>query len=298
MSTWNGKSQANVIGYQILYYIMKYAGIGTVYFILRFVALHFLIFSRQASQCQWYYFRKRLNFSMSKSIFSMYQNYYLFGQTLVDRVYMISGMGKNFTFNFDGEEHITNMLSQGKGAFLISGHAGNWEIAGYLLNRIPAKINIVIFEAEHETVKTFLDGVKGKTHVQLITVNNNDFDHIYKINEAIENNEIVCLHADRFVAGSPTTAVDFLGAKAKFPTGPFILTTRLDAPLSFVYAMKEGRKHYHFFASEPINSKSNLSKIEKQKEVQQLVKRYVHSLENMLHIYPQQWFNYYQFWNK
>ena len=105
MSTWNGKSQANVIGYQILYYIMKYAGIGTVYFILRFVALHFLIFSRYASQSQWYYFRKRLNFCISKSIFSMYQNYYLFGQTLVDRVYMISGMGKNFTFNFDGEEH-------------------------------------------------------------------------------------------------------------------------------------------------------------------------------------------------
>ncbi len=298
MSKWNGKSQANVLGYQILYYIMKYAGIGTVYFILRFVALYFLIFSRYASKCQWYYFRKRWNQGIFKSIFSMYQNYYLFGQTLVDRVYMISGMGKKFTFQFDGEEHITNMLTQGKGAFLISGHAGNWEIAGYLLHRIPAKINIVIFEAEHESVKTFLDGVKGKTHVNLIAVNNDSIDHIYKINEAIEKNEIVCIHADRFVAGSPTTDVDFLGAKAAFPTGPFILTTRLNAPLSFVYAMKEGRKHYHFFASEPIVAKSNLGKVEKQAEVHQLVKDYVHSLENILHAYPQQWFNYYQFWNK
>lgn len=296
MSTWNGKSQANVLAYQILYYIMKYAGLGIAYFILRFVALHFLIFSTHSTKCQWYYFRARMKQGAVKAIISMYQNYFLYGQTLIDRVYMISGMGKNFTFNFDGEEHITNMLSKGKGAFLISGHAGNWEIAGYLLHRVSAKINIVIFEAEHESVKTFLDGVKGKTHVNLITINNDSFDHIYKINEATENNEIICLHADRFLPGSSTIEVDFLGAKADFPVGPFMLTTRLQAPLSFVYAMKESKRHYHFFASAPIETKEHLSKIEKQQEVQQLVKEYVKSLETILEKYPSQWFNYYKFW--
>ena len=297
MSTWNGKSQGSLLGYQIVYYLMKYAGLSSAYFLLRFVAAYYLLFSTFSTKCQAYYFRMRLGHGYWQSIASMYKNYYLFAQTLTDRVYLIAGLKNKFTFNFDGEHYLTEMLALRKGAFLVSAHAGNWEIAGFLLYRLSVKINVVVYEAEHEDIKSFLDEVKGNTGINLITITKGSIDHVYKIHEAIQNNEIVCIHADRFVEGSNTTEIEFLGEKAEFPLGPFILATQLQAPVSFVFAMKESKQHYHLFASPPIlPSVSQFSREDKQQSSRKLLEKYIHSLEKILQLYPYQWFNYYKFW--
>lgn len=299
MSTWNGKSQGSLLGYQIVYYLMKYAGLPAAYFLLRFVAAYYLLFSTFSTKCQAYFFRKRLGQGYWQSVASLYQNYFLFAQTLTDRVYLIAGLKNRFTFNFDGEHYLTQMLKLGKGAFLVSAHAGNWEIAGFLLYRLSTKINVVVYEAEHENIKSFLDSVKGETGVNLIIIKKGSIDHVYQIHEAIQNNEIVCIHADRFVEGSNIAEVDFLGAKADFPLGPFILATQLQAPVSFVFAMKEGRSHYHFFASEPVVPSGNdLSREAKQQATQDLLTAYIQSLEKIVLLYPHQWFNYYKFWKQ
>jgi len=49
-------------------------------------------------------------------------------------------------------------------------HLGNWEIAGHLLYRVKAKINIVMFEGEHEKVKEYLDSVKGEKNINVTKI--------------------------------------------------------------------------------------------------------------------------------
>ena len=75
--------------------------------------------------------------------------------------------------------------------------------------------------------------------------------HIYQISEALQKNEFVCIHADRFIEGNRTVKMDFLGKAADFPVGPFVLAARLQVPVSFVFALKESKLHYHFYASQP-----------------------------------------------
>ena len=43
---------------------------------------------------------------------------------------------------------------------------------------------------------------------------------------------------------------DFLGETARFPMGPFVLASKFKVPVSYVFAVKESKLHYHFFASE------------------------------------------------
>ena len=89
----------------------------------------------------------------------------------------------------------------------------------------------------------------------------------------------------------------FLGDEASFPAGSFLLPVKFNVPVSFVFAMKERSDHYHFFASKPVlfNPPGNAHERENQSGI--LLDMYISGLENMLEKYPEQWFNYYDFWS-
>ena len=82
---------------------------------------------------------------------NVYRNYFWFGQTLIDKIVLMSGLPNKFSFNFDGEENLREMVAGGKGGMLISAHVGNWEIAGFLLKRLDARINIVMYGDRQQT---------------------------------------------------------------------------------------------------------------------------------------------------
>ena len=177
----------------------------------------------------------------------LYKNYYLFGQTIIDKVVLMRGIRNKFSFDFDGEEHLHEMVqAREKAGLLLSAHIGNWDIAGHLLKRLQTRINIVMFDGEHQKIKEYLEGVTGERNANIIVIKD-DLSHIYAITEAFTKNELVCMHADRFMEGNKTMEANFFGENAKFPAGPFVLATRLKVPVSFVFAVKESNYALSFF---------------------------------------------------
>jgi len=176
---------------------------------------------------------------------------------------------------------------------LISAHIGNWDIAGHLLKRLDTRIHIVIFDGEYQKIKEYLDKVTGKKAINVIVIKN-DLSHIYAIADAFKNNELVCMHADRFIEGNKTLSTEFLGNEARFPLGPFLLATKFKVPVSFVFAVKESNLHYHFFAS----TIKNYDYANKTAVMQEMLKEFSGEMEAKLKRYPEQWFNYYNFWQQ
>lgn len=292
MPSWQGKSSGTTVGYRIFISLIKRAGIGAAYFLLYFVSFYYFLFARSARFIL-YYLRQRLGFGPWKSRRFLYKNYYSFGQSLIDKIVVQSGIKNPLTFNFDGEQHLHDMVSMGKGGLLLSGHIGNWEAAGHLLERLNTRINIVMFDGEHQKIKDYLHTVTGEKRANIIVIKN-DLSHIYAINEAFSKNELVCMHADRFVDGVKTIELDFLGEKAKFPAGPFVLAAQFKVPVSFVFAMKESRYHYHFYAT-PIHQYDYSNK---QSAMALIAKDFAIAMEKQVRHYPEQWYNYYDFWRK
>lgn len=290
MSQWEGKSKGTSGGYKIFVFLIKNIGIGGAYFLLRFVSLYYFLFSWSTSKPILSLYRNMLKFSKLKSLKLLYLNYFKLGQTLIDKVALMSGARTNFTFDFDGEQYLREMIAKGSGGLLLSGHLGSWEAAGHLLKRLNTRINIVMFDGEDANIKQYMDAVTGEKSFNIIYVKE-DLGHIFKINQALSSNEIVCMHADRFLPGNKTISADFLGMPAKFPEGPFLLAQRLKVPVAYVYAFKETNTHYHFYSS-------NIKYFDSQKgdTIQIVLNDYVNSLETMVHKYPEQWFNYYNFW--
>ena len=101
------------------------------------------------------------------------------------------------------------------------------------------------------------------------------------------------MHADRFLEGNKTISTNFLGEPARFPIGPFVLASTFKVPVSYVFAVKETNLHYHLFASKVIKY-DNLGKDDL---IRKMLLEFAKEAELKVRKYPEQWFNYYNFWN-
>ena len=219
MVSWKGKTRGGLAGHRFFIFLLKYPGLRFSYFFLRFVVLYFVLFVPKGRKPIFFYFRNILGYGYRKSVKFTFKNFYKLGQVLLDKVALLAGFSSKFTFDFDGEEYLHEMAAN-EGGFLIGAHIGNWEIAGQLLERIDTKVHIVMVEAEHERIKSLLDNVMTEKSMNIISIKD-DFSHLFEIKDALQNNEIVAIHGDRFVKGSKTIKGKLLGRNAKFPYGPF-----------------------------------------------------------------------------
>jgi len=143
MPSWEGKSKATPLGYRIFVGILKTFGLQPAYGLLRIVAFYYLFFSPGSSKALYQYFRHRLGFKRGKTFRFMYRNYFRFGQTLLDKIAVQAGMNVPFSYDFEGEVFLRDMVTAGKGGLLLSAHIGNWEIAGHWLKLLNTTINWV-----------------------------------------------------------------------------------------------------------------------------------------------------------
>ncbi|KLT70657.1 lipid A biosynthesis acyltransferase [Flavobacterium sp. ABG] len=290
MSQWDGKSKGTVLGYKIFVFLIQKAGIKSAYLLLYFVASYYFLFLKKSNRAISYYFKERLDYSYFKSKKMVFKSYYTFGQTIIDKVAISAGMRNKFTYEFDGIEILKQLLAEKKGGVLISAHVGNFEIAEHFLGDIDLnfQINLVTTDLEHSHIKKYLETVTQKPTVKFIIIKD-DLSHIFEINAALANNELVCFTGDRYFEGTKSLSEKILGQEANFPAGPFLIASRLRVPVVFVYVMKEPNLHYHLYAREATV---------KHRDEKALLKEYVQSVETIIQQYPLQWFNYFDFWKR
>lgn len=297
MASWQGKSRGGLLGYMFFVFFIKKLGIGFAYFFLRFVALYFMFFSSKQKKAITDFYKKGFGYSSLKSIFAAYKNYCALGEVLVDKIAVLSGMKHKYSFNFDGEENLNDIANLKTGGILINAHVGNWEIAGQLLERIEIGINLLMFDGEVAAIKKYMSDVLVNKNVKIISIKP-DMTHVEQINSALKNGELIVIGGDRFLPGNKVVECKFFGHKADFPAGPFYLAGKFSVPIIYAFAMKEGKRHYHFYATKPkiIEGFSNIAK--RSQLLQTFAQEFADNIELMVRKYPLQWFNYYNFWKE
>lgn len=291
MKKWSGKSRGTLLGYKIFVFCIKNFGVKSAYFVLYFVASYYFLFLPQSNKNIFYYFNKRLGWSYWKSKIAVFKNYFVFGQTIIDKTAISAGLRDRFTYEFDGIENLKKMMTDKKGGVLLSAHLGNFEIAERFFAEIDFdyQINLVTTDQEHNVIKEYLESVsEQKSSIKFIFIKE-DMSHIFEINRALSNNELICFTGDRYFEGSKFLEEEILGKSAKFPAGPFMIASRLQVPVAYVYVMKEKNLHYHLYA--------RIADI-KHRDAKGLLKSYTQNVEKMLEKYPLQWFNYFDFWDE
>ena len=288
-SGWDGKSKASGLAYRIFYFILINGGIRFAYIFLYLVSSYYFLFDRKSNRYTRFYFREIWNFNRWKTFRYRFLSYYRFGQTILDKVYMLSGRTSFFRMRFNGRELLAQKGALNRGCILISAHVGNWEIAGHFLQNANRPVNVIMMDVEHQAIKDVLADTMKNRSFKIISLKD-DFSHLMEIKNALANKEFICIHGDRILhpGRGRIYETSFLGRKAKFPRGPFDLAVRFNVPYLYVFASKESNRDYHFqaFEGHPDNTGN----------AEAMMDEYIQCLEKILASHPEQWFNYYDFW--
>ncbi len=292
-NTWKGKTRGGLFGYRFFISLIRLLGIRAAYIFLAGVVIYFIPFAPKATRATWRYSRQILHYGLFRSVIFLFLNYYRFGQTLIDKVAIGSGITEDYDFHFDDNlKNLLDLLNGDEGVIMIGAHVGNWEVGTPFFGEYAKKMNIVLYDAEYQKIKELLAKQVAIPDYKIIPVNEDDLNHVFKIKEALENKEYICFQGDRYTEGSKTFRIKFMGKEADFPAGLFVLAARLQVPVVFYFAVRERgmRYNFNFTIAEPVERNRKVNPEYK------LLKQYVTTLESVVNKYPEQWYNYYDFW--
>lgn len=286
---WSGKSRGGRFGYLFFVHTIRLLGVRGAYALLALVAVYFIPFAPKATVAIWRYNRERRKLGLWRSMWEVYAHYYVFGQTLIDRIALRAGLRDRYHFLFDNYERFLEIINAESGTVLVGAHVGCWEAGAGFFGTYGKKINIVMFDAEHEAIKEVLRENGQAGDYKIIPVNQGSLEAMLEIKCALNRGEYACFNGDRYLERKTAVECDFMGGRASFPSGPFRIAAKCRVPVVFYYAMREKGRRYRFLFTEVPTEECRRS--------ESLMAAYVRSLEELLARYPRQWFNFYNFWN-
>ncbi len=287
---WAGTTYGNGWMLRHLIVMLRYVDVRILYlFSAVFVVPVCLVLNRSRKTAYWY-FRRRMGFGRLKAAWSTYINHCLFGQVVIDKFAMYAG--KKFEIELEGYDKFLSLAAKSEGFVLLSSHIGNYEIAGYTLVAETKVFNALVFAGEKQTVMENRDKMFADTNIRMIPILP-DMSHLFAIDFALQNGEIVSMPADRIHGSAKSVTAHFLGAEASFPYGAFSVATLRNTPVLAVNVMKRKHNRYKVYVT-PLDYDTEALRKDK---IAQVSKAYVAELERMLRMYPTQWYNFFDFWN-
>ena len=135
-----------------------------------------------------------------------------------------------------------------------------------------------------------------RSQLNIIEVTEVGADTIIYLKDRIAEGDWVVIAADRYpVTGDKRVSyVSFLGEKAPFSQGPYILASLLECQVYTAVAVKDNGKFKVFI--ELFSEKIILGRKEKDKILESYAQRYANGLETIVLKYYYQWFNFFDFW--
>lgn len=286
---WAGTTYGNEWMHKWLIRLLRYIDNRILYAFVAIFVIPVCLLINPSRKITYRYFRKRHGYNKIKAAWKTYVNHYLFGQVVIDKFAMYAG--KNFETEIEGYEHFLKLASKDEGFIQLSSHVGNYEIAGYTLKADKKKFNALVFFGEKASVMQNRMKLFADTNIKMIAIRP-DMGHLFEIDEALTNGETVSMPADRIFGSQKKLTINFLGALADFPYGPFSVATMRGLDVVTVHVIKLSWNKYKIIVKPLIYNKTASRK----DQIKELNIAYVNELERIVSQYPTQWYNYFDFW--
>jgi len=225
------------------------------------------------------------------------KHFYTFAQSVFDKIDAWSG---KITTNdiIYGDTHPFERLEKNKqGAVFIGSHLGNLEVCRALGHgRYQTRINVLVFTHHAVEFNRVMNKINPNSNVDLIQATHVGAELAILLKERIDNGEIIVIAGDRTSVKTSGRVVyaDFLGQKAAFSQGPFILASILECPVYFLFCLKDKKKYRVIF--EHVADSLKFNRKTRQEELNVVISQYAQRLEFYCLKYPFQWFNFFNFW--
>ena len=189
--------------------------------------------------------------------------------------------------DFDGLDELRRALAEGHGVVIVSGHFGNWELAGSTLPAFGFPTDAVMQKLKNPRLTALIRETRTRLGMGLI----NRVDAWEPMMESLSRGRVVAFVADQD-ARHRGVFVPFFGRPASTHRSPALLALRAGAPffVGGVVRTESGRYHAWAIRLEP---GANLSI---RGQVEHLTREWTTELERRVRLYPEQYFWHHKRW--
>lgn len=257
------------------------------------ICCYFLLFSGSARSASRGYLRRALG--REPRLGEMFRHYHTFAATILDRVYLLHDQFHCFDVRVHSAGIIDESLANGRGCILLGAHMGSFEIVRSVGRQaIGPALSIAMYEENARKIGSVIEAINPGLYRKVIALG--QIDSILKLEAALDRGEAVGILADRTLTGEGTVACDFLGEPARFPVGPFRIAAILDRPVVLMFGLYRGGNRYDVYL-ERLTDPGGTKRAERDRALEESVRRYAGRLEHYCRQAPFNWFNFYDYWS-
>jgi len=181
----------------------------------------------------------------------------------------------------EGLENFDRALARSKGAVLVTGHFGSWELMGARLKSHGYPVNFLVGEQKNRAVDDLMNHLRRSKGIGIIGMGAS-MRHVLR---ALKSNQFVAMLSDQD-AGSRGVFVDFMGRPASTPFGPASFAVRTGAALIAAFILREDLARHRVILEAPLVPNAGASEEE---ESLRLTQQYTSLLEKYVRERPDHW---------
>ncbi|QQR75784.1 MAG: lysophospholipid acyltransferase family protein [Holophagales bacterium] len=193
----------------------------------------------------------------------------------------------------DGGEHVERLRAEGRPILLLTAHLGNWELGGVLLAHKQLPVSVVYVKDAFAEAERFRSNLRTQGGVEQVPIRPNDPFASLPVLRALREGRLVALQGDRDF-DDHGLEMDFFGAPARFPPGPFHLARMTGAAVVPAFVVYSPDYRFEIEFGKPIEVARDG---DREVAVATALRAWVQVLEGAVRAHPTQWYTFYDFWN-
>jgi len=149
---------------------------------------------------------------------------------------------------FDGEDRVRQALAGGKGAILVTGHFGFWELQGLATALALPPISLLARRLDNPHLHELLERVRTATGNRVIYRQG----AVRRVLRALQQNEAVAILIDQHIQPKDAVTVSFFGRPAATTSAVAALALRTGAPVIPAFGLPLPGGRYRMVYEHPI----------------------------------------------
>ena len=177
--------------------------------------------------------------------------------------------------------NLQEALKAGRGAILVTGHFGNWELVGAFIRQSGFPLDVVVKEQRNPLVDRWIDRNRTRQGVGIIKTGVATRSVVRSLSEG----RLVAFVSDQYV-GDDGVGVDFLGLLTTVSKGPAAFAVRLGIPIITGFLVRTGPWKFKVVIFPALWPNASA---DREKEILRLTRAYTSRLEELVRQHPDQY---------
>ncbi len=182
---------------------------------------------------------------------------------------------------FEGIEHVQQTLALGKGAIILTGHFGNWELLAASISATIAPLTPIVRELRSPRLNALVSSYREQAGYRTID-RDTGVRHALR---CLKRNELLGIVADVDTAVSGVF-VDFFGRHAYTPYSPVAIALKTGAAILPTFIIRQPNGSHHAIIEPPLVLKQTDAK---EKDLVANTQKFTKIIESYIRRYPTQW---------